>query len=276
MKDERGGLNMTHQKNMNKYHVANINNFFITRGKILKKLYISNTAWNKSVASAICSLKENSGYIIKTMGDKWINSLIKELEEMTDPLHSDVILSNAYPKLKNEYVNCRLDVFGSVFLSEDPEFMPSHRKEWPLFEYFIVEPGTLSSLYKNNLVLLANPPDVNEQEKNIAGEKIDETTYGKTPMVSIRLKTKGLRRHENGALLLNWSFRGRLGAMAKIFVNGILDYPAFLVNSSDEDRTPNFWTVVPWFEECVIDLKHVGQGYLWFEHCDIHHVIWNE
>jgi hypothetical protein len=94
-------------------------------------------------------------------------------------------------------------------------------------------------------------------------------------MVSIELDINKLPDGQQGALLINWSFRGRQGAMAKIFIDGLQDVPAFQVASTDEDHTLNFWSVVPIRAGyTVIDLKHVGAGFMWFDHADVHSVIW--
>lgn len=94
-------------------------------------------------------------------------------------------------------------------------------------------------------------------------------------MVSIELQTDGLPSGTEGAVLINWSFWGRQGAHAKVFVDCLQDVLAFPVASSDEDRTPNFWTVLPMRPRTtVVDLKHVGAGFLWFEHADVHTVTW--
>lgn len=96
-------------------------------------------------------------------------------------------------------------------------------------------------------------------------------------MLSVELDLQPLPKGTNGAILMNWSCKGRNGAKAKIFVNGQQHVRSFDVQTTDDDVVPNFWTFVPWNEgRTVVDLKHVGSGYLWFEHVDIHHVEWKE
>jgi hypothetical protein len=160
-------------------------------------------------------------------------------------------------------------------LEQDIEFMPKPMA-YPRFPYFQVEPATLESLHKAGLVLLANPPGIHEDEPDEPGAELDLRSYLRRPMVSVELRMEPLPPASRRAVLLNWSFRGRAGAHAKIFIDGSQDSRAFEVLSIDDDAVPNFWTLLPWTPgTTVVDLKHVGAGYMWFEHVDVHHVTWS-
>lgn len=245
------------------------------RREKLATIETSIGAWNDAVATAVETVARQEGMVARTMGVAWHAQVAAALRAMDVPLHSDVILSTRQPHLRNSLVVGRMRACGACFLSEDPEFMPTTQYEWPRFPYFVVEPGTPTSLAREGLILLANPPGIEEEEPNVVGAPICRATYGRAPMIGLDLELQPLEHGRQGAVLLNWSFRGRLGAMAKIFVDGLAETPAFGVTSTDEDPTPNFWTVLPWREgRTVIDLKHVGAGFLLFEHCDVHSVTW--
>lgn len=250
-------------------------NFHRWRDTELSRLDVARAAWNDAVAHAVEVVGKQEGLSTVEMGEEWHETVAAALRALKRPLHSDVILSVREPFLWNQRLVGRMRAYGTALLSEDPEFMPSTDYSWPRFPYFRVEPGTAASLWAEGLALLANPPAATEDEDDVVGASLCRSTYGRTPMVSLDLELQPLPEGQSGALLLNWSCRGRLGAMAKIFIDGQLDVPAFEVVSSDDDPTPNFWTVIPWREgSMVVDLKHVGSGYLLFEHCDVHHVIW--
>lgn len=233
--------------------------------------------WNNAVASAVEHVGQMKGLTTQQMDALWHGKVATALRAMERPLHSDVILEARRPSLKNDILEGRIRAFGASVLAEDPEFMPSTQRQWPAFPYFVVEPGSLDSLAREGLILLTNPPGLAEEESDEIGTQICRRTYGRSPMISVELDLSQLEEGSEAAVLLNWSFRGRLGAMAKIFVDGQLDAPAFPVASSDEDRTPNFWTILPWRPgRTYVDLKHVGSGYCWFEHVDVHSVSWND
>jgi hypothetical protein len=100
-------------------------------------------------------------------------------------------------------------------------------------------------------------------------------TYVHRPMISVELNLEPLPEGTDGALLLNWSCKGRDGAKAKVFIDGSQYVKSFVVHCTTDDSVPNFWQFIPWKSgKTVVDLKHVGTGYLWFEHVDIHHVEW--
>lgn len=233
------------------------------------------TEWNGAVASAVERVGKQDGLTSRMMTSGWHTQVASALRRMEHPLHSDIILSVNEPYLTNRLMQGRVRTFGTITMSEDPEFMPTTQAEWPRFPYFLVEPGTSRSLAEAGLVLLANPPGVAEDEPDEVGAAICSTTYARSPMVSMELQIDALPNGREGAVLINWSFRGRQGAHAKIFIDGLQDVPAFPVASSDEDRTPNFWTILPMRPgTTVVDLKHVGAGFLWFEHADVHTVTW--
>lgn len=233
--------------------------------------------WNGAVASAVERVGMQKGLMTKTMGQDWHTRVAQALTKMETPMHSDVILGVDEPFLTNRMLEGRVRVFGATTMSESPEFMPATDTKWPMFPFYTVEPGTSRALAEAGLALLANPPGIEDDEANAVGTPIASSTYARSPMVSIEVRVNELPSATSGALLLNWSFRGRQGAMAKVFIDGLLDVPAFGIASTDEDRTPNFWTVLPMRPGAtIIDLKHVGAGFLWFEHCDVHSVTWNE
>lgn len=247
--------------------------FLLARQRQVPSIRAATAAWNDAVASAVGTVAHQHGLIAQRMGEHWFRQVQQALKVMDHPLHSDVILAGAAPFLANDVLTGRVKVFGATMLSEDPEFMPSTQYEWPRFPYFVVEPGTPRALHEAGLVLLTNPPAEEEDEANLVGAPIAMHNYGKSPMVSVELDVNDFTG--GGAVLINWSCRGRLGAKAKIFIDGELDVPAFTVASSDEDRTPNFWTILPLRPgKTMIDLKLVGSGMLWFEHADIHSVTW--
>ena len=231
--------------------------------------------WNGAVAAAVEQVGRQCGLIAQTMGKEWHERAAQALRALREPLRSTVILSAKTPHLQDSYLRGRMRAYGTSVLSEDPEFMPSTQFEWPRFPYFQVEPGTASSLARSGLIMLANPPGIDEEEANEVGTPICGATYARSPMISLELDLNPLAKGTQGALLLNWSFKGRQGAMAKIFIDGQLDVPAFEVASTDEDPTPNFWTVAPWRSgNAIVELKHTGSGFLFFEHCDVHHIVW--
>ena len=233
--------------------------------------------WNDSVACLVEMVgSQISNYAALYGGSNWHENVAKALRLLEKPLKSDVILSNDSPLLKNECLKGAVRVFGSCFLEQDLEFMPKEY-DYPKFPYFQVEPARLNTLSKAGLVLLANPSGLEEDEPDKTGSEIDMTSYTRRPMVSCEIYMNHLDEKRIGALLLNWSCKGKEGAMAKIYINGIQDVPAFEVQSTDDDPTPNFWTFLPWSEgKTVIDLKMVGSGYLWFEHVDVHSIHWSE
>jgi hypothetical protein len=249
--------------------------FFSDRQKILRSVEAAAAAWNEAVATLITKVGQvTTSFATRSRGPGWHERAAQALRAMREPLHSDVILATRTPMLKNDAIRASVRVFCSTVLEQNLEFMP-RTMDYPKFPYFTVEPATQESLFKEGLYLLANPSGMDEEEPNIPGVSISRETYLRTPMISVELDLASIGSGNDGAVLLNWSFRGRAGAHAKIFINGELDVPAFEVRSSDDDETPNFWTVVPWATgEVVIDLKHVGSGYLWFEHVDVHHVTW--
>ena len=166
--------------------------------------------WNGAVAAAVEHVATQNGLFTQTMGPKWHADVAAALRSMEVPLHSEVILSTVKPYLRNELITGRMRAYGACFMSENPEFMPSTQFEWPRFPYFKVEPGTSSSLAKEGLILLANPPGIIEDEANEVGAPICSTSYARTPMISVELELKPLERDQTGAVLLNWSFRPRL------------------------------------------------------------------
>ncbi|PZR89924.1 MAG: hypothetical protein DLM68_05315 [Hyphomicrobiales bacterium] len=232
-------------------------------------------AWNDSVAALVSEVgREIPTLAARQFGNAWHERVASALREMREPLHSDVILTTRSPSLKNEAIRGSVRAFWSTVLEQDLEFMPK-AMEYPKFPYFIMEPATQKSLYDAGLYLLANAPKADEDEPDEPGAALDHRSYLRRPMVSVELDLAQLPLNESAAVLLNWSFRGRAGAKAKVFVNGQQDVPAFDVVSTEDDATPNFWTFVPWRPGIVtVDLKHVGSGYLWFEHVDVHHVRW--
>lgn len=245
------------------------------RNKKMASIETGISEWNSAVASAVERVGQQNGLVAKIMGNGWHQQVAQVLRKMDEPLHSDVILSVKETKLSNRRVTGRVRTFGNTTMSENPEFMPTTETAWPMFPYFNVEPGTPTALAHQGLALLANPPGLEDEEANEVGTPIASATYARSPMVSIELRVHEMAQEVNGAFLINWSFRGRQGAMAKIFLDGLLDVPAFNVASTDEDKTPNFWTVLPMRSGLtVVDLKHVGSGFLWFEHADVHPVIW--
>jgi hypothetical protein len=250
-------------------------NFQISRRQLLRPVCAASAAWNESVAALIRQVGEKlTSLASRRHGPYWHERVARAVAEMKMPLHSEVILSTRNPKLKNDVVNGSVRVFCSTILEEDLEFMPGPM-EYPKFPYFTVEPATQEGLFEAGLYLLASPPAAEEDEPDVPGTMINQSVYLRRPMVSVELKLAELAPKEAGAVLLNWSFRGRGGAKAKIFINGEQDVPAFDVMSTEDDAVPNFWTFIPWNPgETVVDLKHVGSGYLWFEHVDVHHVRW--
>jgi hypothetical protein len=257
-------------------HKADAASFLEWRASKLRSIDNATNQWNDAVACAVEHVGSMDGVVSRLEGPKWHGKVASALRDMDQPMHSDVILSSIDPCLSNRLLQGRLRAFGLATLPSNPEFMPTKQRPWPAFPYFTVEPGTLPELSKEGLLLFANPPLAEADELDETGSRIDRHSYGSSPMISVELDLEPLPQSCKGAILLNWSFRGRLGAMAKIFLNGVQDMPAFEVVSTDEDRTPNFWTVLPWYSgRNVVDLKHVGSGYLWFEHVDVHHVIWN-
>ena len=249
--------------------------FLRRRKELMVDLDVASRKWNDAVASLVEKVGSKiSNYASTHYGKGWHRKVAKALRDLEEPLKSDVILSNSRPNLKNDYVDGSCRVFGSCFLEGDLEFMPKEF-EYPKFPYFQVEPARLQTLSKAGLVLLANPPGIEAEEPNRTDAIISMETYTKSPMISVDLKMQELGSKRGAALLLNWSCKGREGAMAKIFINGRQDVPAIEVMSSDDDPTPNFWTFVPWKSgTTVVDLKMVGDGYLWFEHVDVHSVFW--
>ncbi len=249
--------------------------FCKVREGLLDPIKLASTAWNASVAELVSQVgRELTPLATRQRGGVWHERVAKGLRDMREPLHSDIILSTRAPLLKNNLIRGLVRVFCSAVLEQDLEFMP-RPMQYPKFPYFTVEPATQKSLYEAGLYLLANPPGTDEDEPNVPGTPINRSTYLRAPMVSVELELAELSTAEDGAVLLNWSFRGRAGAEAKIFINGEQDVPAFDVMSTEDDAVPNFWTFLPWKAGMtVIDLKHVGSGYLWFEHVDVHHVRW--
>jgi len=249
--------------------------FLKSREAKLQPLKVATKAWNESVAALVSQVGQEVGPLVtRRRGIAWNDRVVAALHDLQEPLRSDVILSTRTPMIANATVKGSVRAFCSAFLEQDLEFMP-RTMEYPKFPYFTVEPATQKALFEAGLYLLANPPEVEADEPDATGSQINRDTYLKTPMISVELRLAELQQHEEAAVLLNWSCRGRAGAKAKIFINGQQDVPAFEVRSTEDDNVPNFWTFLPWTPgTVVVDLKHVGSGYLWFEHVDVHHIRW--
>lgn len=249
--------------------------FVSWRATALKPIEAAAAGWNSAVADLVRQIgNELPTYAHRVAGDQWHSRVADTLDRMREPLHSDVILSTRAPKLSNSVIKGAARSFCATFLEEDIEFMP-RPMAYPKFPYFTVEPATPDSLHEKGLVLFANPPANTDDEPDCSGTPISRNSYMARPMVSVELSLGDLGTKRNGAILLNWSFRGRAGARAKIFINGEQDVESFEVISTDDDAVPNFWTLLPWSPGThIVDLKHVGAGYLWFEHVDVHHVTW--
>lgn len=249
--------------------------FMSQRQRILSRHLAAHAEWNDSVAALVSYLgKKFNPYSIRRQGRVWQEEVAAALRSLKKPLYSDVILTTGSPQLKNDVLEGNVRAFCTTVLDRDLEFMPK-TMEYPKFPYFQIEPATFNSLHEAGLYLLSNPPGVTEDEPDEEGSKLNMSAYAKTPMVSVELQLRALPENFDAAVLLNWSCRGRAGAKAKVFIDGEQDLPAFEVTSTTDDTVPNFWTVIPWRAgPMVIDLKHVGSGYLWFEHVDVHHVRW--
>lgn len=243
--------------------------FFEIRDKAIKPITEAYLDWNESVAFLV------EGFYQHTKSkEKWHLSVANTLRKMQEPLRSDFILSSNTPKLQSNLIKGGVRGFCATILEENLEFMPKEL-EYPKFPYFEVEPATLQSLAKKGLLLFANPPAVDEDESDQPGTLINTKKYSHRPMVSVELNLKSLPPGAEGAVLLNWSCKGRKGAKAKVFIDGLQYVKSFEVLTTTDDSIPNFWTFIPWsIGKTIIDLKHVGSGYLWFEHVDIHHVEW--
>jgi hypothetical protein len=251
--------------------------FFAIRSAALAPVNHAARSWNEAVAALVDQVGQAQiNLAAKREGEEWHERVANALRRMGDPLRSDVILSAKEPRLKNSFFSGAVRAFSTTTLDQDLEFMPKPMA-YPKFPYFQVEPATHESLSKSGLCLLTNPPGIDADEPDKTGTRINPHTYLRVPTISVELDLSAIGPEEYGAILLNWSFRGRAGAHAKIFINGEQDVPAFEVMSADDDGTPNFWTFIPWTQgKVIVDLKHVGQGYLWFEHVDVHHVRWTE
>ena len=254
-----GVLNATHQASFEKM-----------REQELQSLTAAFQGWNEAVASLV------EGFHNHTKANAaWYSTVATALRDMHEPLRSDFILKAVSPRLSSNLIQGHVRALCTTVLEQNLEFMP-RTMAYPKFPYFQVEPATLQSLSEHGLILLANPPGESEDEPDAPGAAICVDTYLRRPMVSVELNLKSLPVGTDGAVLMNWSCKGRNGAKAKIFVNGQQHVKSFDVQTTDDDTVPNFWTFLPWTEgRSVIDLKHVGSGYLWFEHVDIHHVEWS-
>lgn len=232
--------------------------------------------WNEAVANVVATMGLHlDSQARRRKGEAWVNQLIATLRTMRAPLKSDVIVSANTPMAVNALVSAGVRALSATMLEQDLEFMP-RSFDYPKFPYFEVEPATLASLAKAGLVLLANGPAPGADEPCSGGVPINRETYLRRPLISIGLELSELPPGQDGAILVNWSCRGRNGAMAKVFIDGELDVPPFEVMTTSDDATPNFWTILPWrVGGATLDLKLVGEAsYLWFEHADVHVVRW--
>jgi hypothetical protein len=151
------------------------------RGHKLSSIETGIAEWNDAVASAVDRVGQQNGLATIEMGPEWHTNVSSALRDMKAPLHSEVILSTKKPFLSNSALSGRLRVFGALTMSENPEFMPSTTAEWPRFPYFLVEPGTAKSLADQELVLLGNPPSVDQDEPDMIGAAIASVTYARSP-----------------------------------------------------------------------------------------------
>lgn len=243
--------------------------FTEARQQALQPITVAYLDWNEAVAFLVEGFQRHTH-----SNEEWHLSVANALREMQEPLRSDFILSSNTPKLSSRLIKGGVRAFCTTILEENLEFMPKVL-EYPKFPYFQVEPATLQSLSANGLILLANPPTEDQDEPDEPGTVINTDTYLYRPMLSVELNLEPLPKGIDGAILLNWSCKGRKGAKAKVFIDGHQYVKAFDVLTTNEDSVPNFWTFIPWkVGKTIVDLKHVGSGYLWFEHVDVHHVEW--
>jgi hypothetical protein len=237
----------------------------------LRPITAAQEAWNEAVAFLIDGF---SRYTLPGL-DAWHHQVADALRSKREPLRSDFILSPISPKLASTLMKGHVRAFNTTILEENLEFMPKEL-DYPKFPYFQVEPATLQSLAQHGLVLFANPGGIAEDEPDVPGTPLDLKTYCRRSIISMELEMRPLAPDTAGAVLLNWSCKGRNGAQAKVFIDGIQHVGSFEVRSTDDDAVPNFWTFLPWKQGVTsIDLKHVGAGYLWFEHVDVHHIEWS-
>jgi len=278
---------MTNLVNLNKAHSYNLSEtgapapaaaaaFNTWREAALAPLERAAGLWNEAVAEVISHMGlALDSHVRRSRGEDWVRRAALSLRTMRQPLKSDVILSTIAPAGANAVISGAVRAFSTTVLEQDLEFMPK-RFRYPKFAYFEVEPATQASLATRGLYLLAGGPPVDEDEGCDPGTAINRHTYLRTPLISLELSMKALAETEEGAVLINWSCRGRNGAMGKVFINGELDVPPFEIMTTADDATPNFWTILPWDEGgATIDLKLVGEAsYLWFEHADVHVLRW--
>lgn len=243
--------------------------FVKTRTQALEPITEAFHGWNEAVAFLVEGFHKHTN-----SNEAWHKAVANALRNMNEPLRSDFILKSLDPKLSAKLIKGNVRAFSTTVLEQNLEFMP-REMEYPKFPYFQVEPATLQSLAESGLILLANPPAIDGDEPDVPGTAINPDTYLHRPMLSVELDLSPLPNSVEGAVLMNWSCKGRNGAKAKVFVNGQQHVKSFEVQTTDDDTVPNFWTFLPWkVGRNIVDLKHVGNGYLWFEHVDIHHVEW--
>lgn len=247
----------------------NRESFIETRNKILTNHKLETKEWNKAVARSVRDFPTYTG-----RERERYECVASILEKMYEPLRSDIILTADEPYIQCPITKIKgsLRIFGASFLPNDIWFMDEWI-EFPRFPYFITEPATFKSLKEKGLVLFADPCGEEEDEPDVSGSTINLDTYKRRPIVSVELDLPSIE--QQGCLLLNFSARGYYGAKVKIFNNGELICSSFSVQSTPEDRTPNFWVYPEWKAGVnIIDLKFVSKGYLWFDHVDVHHVLY--
>ncbi len=244
--------------------------YFETRQRMLANQRNEALQWNGAVARLVKDFWQYTGE-----GEERYLEIANALCAMPEALQADMILSPKSPLGHNAKsgINARLNAWGASFLPQDMSFMDGWLA-FPKFPYFRPEPATFESLLGAGLILFTTPAGVEEDEGNETGNMIGMETYARRSIASVELDLPSLPCYDDASLLFNISARGYYGAMVKIFWNGALCLPAFPVHSTPEDRTPNFWVFPPWKAgENFLDIKFVGQGFLWFDHVDVHHVV---